>query len=193
MKKLLVLVLVMAMAGSAFAVADDGVRNLGIYFDMTADAVCTQAAPYGMVTAYLILTNPDVADIGGVEYTLTVDATAQLLSTTWMVGSVVDVGNDPGEHVVGFAGPFATSPATVLAMMSLINLDATGGPIFFSMGPSTPSSLPNGLPVILSGETLLPTGYSNLDGFHMAQINGLECTPVATDAVSFDSVKSLYR
>lgn len=192
MKKLLVLALTVVMASSAFAVVDEGANMLGFYFDATADTYCTSLGPYLSVDTHVILTNPDFDNLYGIEFGYEVSGNAMVLSTAWDNPQALDVGS-AGNHIVGFGSPSPCSPATLVATLSVMNLDPTSAPIGFSMMPSNPSSNELGLPTaLLADGVLLPLGFSTIDGVHCAEINGA-CDIVTTDAMTFDSVKSLYR
>lgn len=189
MKKLLVLVLAMAIASSAFAVVDPDPNSLGFYSDLTADTVLVEgAAPNSMHNVYLILTNPTFDGLWGIEYGYDVVGNGFVLSTTFANPSIVDVGS-PGNHIVGFAGPTPTTEATLVSTMSVLFI----GPNWdITLTGTEPSSLNPELPtLLLPGSVLMSSGDSTDIGNVNFSINGL--APVATDNVSFDPVKSLYR
>jgi hypothetical protein len=193
MKKLLVLVLAMAFAGSAFAVVDPDPNMVGIYFDMSADTYCTNAAPYGTVPAYLMLTNPDFDALYGFEVGYTFEGNGMVLSTVFANAQALDVGG-PGNHIVGFGAPSDTQPATLLATLSFLYMATDMSPVVFNLMGTDPSSNTEGLPtMLLAGGQLKTTGFSTIDGMYCAVINGVCEDIVDTDDMSFDGVKSLYR
>ena len=147
---------------------------------------------YATVPTYVIVTNPTFDYLYGFEFSYTITGTASVLNTAFANPQALDVGS-AGNHIVGFGSPSPCSPATLVATLSVMNLDPTSAPIGFSMMPSNPSSNTLGLPTaLLADGVLLPLGFSTIDGVHCAEINGA-CDIVATDAMTFDSVKSLYR
>lgn len=194
MKKMLVLILSLMIASSAMAVVDTDNDMLGIYFDMAADSNClTGLAPYAQAPAYVIMTNPTNDLIGGFEFGYDIVGNALVLETVFTSPQALDVGG-PGNHIVGLGSPMATSEATVLATLTVLNTDTAGAPVFFALHGSNPSSIDPALPTVLYGQGQLMTlGTSTLPGTYNAVING-ECGDVVdTDATSLDSFKSLYR
>ena len=192
MKKMLVLMLSLMVASSAFAVIDADPDMLGIYFDEAADVSCTSATPYATVVTYVIMTNPSNATIGGFEFGYDVDGAAQVLSTVFPPNAL-DVGS-AANHIVGLGAPLETTEATILATISVLNMDAAMGPIYFSLHGSNPSSIDPMLPTILFGQgNLMTLGTSTLPGTFSAVINGICEDVVATEETSFDALKSLYR
>lgn len=194
MKKLLVLVLAMAFAGSAFAIVDEDPNMVGMYFDMTADNYCADAAAYATIPAYLILTNPDFDALYGFEVGYETEGGAiNVLSTTFANPQALDVGQ-PGNHIVGFGAPTTCEPATLLATLSVLYMETAGAPVYFTLTGTEPSSNDMGLPtLLLAGGELITAGYSTIDGMYVATINGVCEDIVATDEITFDGVKSLYR
>jgi hypothetical protein len=189
MKKLLVLVLAISLASSAFAVVDPDANSLGFYSDLTADTVLVEGAlPNSMHSVYLILTNPTFDALYGIEYGYDMGGTGFVLSTTFAYPSIVDVGS-AGNHIVGFAGPLPTSEATLVSTMSVLFV---AGPVTFTLTGTVPSSVDPALPtLLLPGNVLMSSGDSTNIGNVNFAINGI--MPVATESVSFDSIKSLYR
>ena len=189
MKKLLVLVLAMAIAGSAFAVVDPDPDMLGVYFDTTADTYCLDGAA-GFTYGYVIMTMPS-APITGFQYGLTVEGMAPVLFANFP-GLNVDSNNLT--PVVGFANPVEPADAVVLGEYGF-NFVA-GMEAMFSLGGHPTAPFDYDAPAVVvevGGEpTKMPLGYSTIDGIHCAVVNGA-CDVVATEDMSFDGVKSLYR
>ncbi len=190
MKKLLVLVLAMTVASSAFAIIDPDPNSLGFYFDLTADTVEVQDAGINSQhTMYVILTNPTFQNLGGIEYGYVMEGSAFVLSNVWANPQALDIGS-AGNHIVGFGAPTPTTEATLIATMTVLFLDPVA--VNFTLTGTVPSSLDPALPTLLTdGDVLMSSGDSTDIGNINATING--ATPVATDPVSFDAVKSLYR
>lgn len=193
MKKLVVLLMAMLIATSAFAIVDPDDNMMGFYFDTEADNPCVSGvAPFTTVDMYLVMTNMTADALYGFEVGYTVEGSAMVLSTTFDNPSVIDVG-EAGNHIVGFGSPTIVAPVTFLATLNVMNMDADSNPIGFTMHGTIPSSIDPAYPVILlAGGELLSVGLSAESGYG-AEINGTDCGVVATDNVSFDSVKSLYR
>jgi hypothetical protein len=195
MKKLVLLLMAsMLVASSAFAVVDQDPDMVGMYFDPTADTTClTGVVPYAQVAAHVILTNPSFDYLYGFEFGYDVTGNAMILSSTFENPQALDVGEGQN-FIVGFGSPSACSEATVLVNMTIMNMNVTPEPISFNLRASNPSSNDLGLPtMLLANGQLLPVGYNTLDGNIVAVINGTCDDVVATDATTFDAVKSLYR
>jgi hypothetical protein len=94
-------------------------------------------------------------------------------------------------YIVGYSTPVPTSPATVLATVQLLVLDNV--PVHLTMGPANPASLGSALPIIMREDySLMPVGMSAPVG-PSASINAVDCSVVATDQASWDSIKAMYR
>nr|MEE4269549.1 hypothetical protein [Candidatus Krumholzibacteria bacterium] len=200
MKKLLVLVLTMVMATSAFAVIDSDPNSVGIYFDLTADTVqLGNVAPNSQVPVYFILTNPDFAELNGFELSYTVEGGSYFaLSHVFENPQALNIG-DPvaGVFIVGYGVPTMTTEATLLMTATILYLG--GDPLVFTLSGTEPSSMGNPLlPGLLGANSVIYLGGDSTDigninaAMGMGDIGTLP-EPVATEAASFDSVKSLYR
>jgi hypothetical protein len=94
--------------------------------------------------------------------------------------------------IVGLWTPYPTSIATPLVAINLIYMGTDNGPIDFFVHGTTPSSMNPDYPTLLTSDgELVMGGISVVEG-PAAQING-GCQVVATENISFDSIKSLYR
>lgn len=193
MKKLLVLVLTMAIAGSAFAVVDPDANSVGFYADMDADVVgIMDAAPYSTHNVYAMLTMPSFGELYGFELGYDTVGSAVVLSTTFANPQALDVGG-PGNHIVGFGGPTTCTEATLLMTLSVLYTDAEMGPVTMTLTGTEPSSIDPMLPTLLLADGELMTGGDSTDiGNVNFDINGVEDI-VATDSATFGTVKSLYR
>ena len=193
MKKLVVLLMAMLIATSAFAIVDPDADMMGFYFDTEADVYqLNDVAAFSTFDMYLVMTNMTADALYGFEVGYTIEGSAMVLSTTFDNPSVIDVG-EAGNHIVGFGSPTMTAPVTFLATLNVMNMDAALGPIGFTMHGTIPSSINPAYPVILLADgELLSVGLSAESGY-AAAINAPDGSVVATDNVSFDSVKSLYR
>jgi len=192
MKKLVVLLMAMLVATSAFAIVDPDDNMMGFYFDLEADNPCVDGiAPYSQVPMHLVMTNMTADALYGFEAGYTMEGNGMVLATVFANPSVIDVGS-AGNHIVGFGAPSMTAPVTLLATLTVMYMDTTMGPLDFMLHGTTPSSINPEFPVVLLADgELLSVGLSAAVGA-VSEING-GCTVVATDNVSFDSVKSLYR
>lgn len=192
MKKLLVLVLAMAIAGSAFAVVDPDANSVGFYSDLTADTVKMTVDPFSTNNVYVILTMPDFDELFGFEFGYDIDGSVIVLSALFDNPQALDVGG-PGNHIVGFGSPTTTTEATLLATMSVLYTDGASGPATLTLTGTEPSSIMPELPTLLLANGVLITGGDSTD---IGNINfgfNYDLDIVATEPMSFDSVKSLYR
>jgi hypothetical protein len=194
MKSIITLITSLLLATVALAVVDPGPDCVGLYFDMEAEQYCLDGVtPYQTVPLYLILTNPTFADLYGLECGVRIDGNCMVLSLTlaWPTSPVLP-GPDLGNLIVATGAPRPTSEATHLATASLLYLATDLSPVHFYLGGSDPSSIHPDFPsLLLAGGEVIMACKSVADG-PAAQING-ECQVVASEARTFDSLKSLYR
>lgn len=192
MKKLVVLLMAVLVATSAFAIEDLDVNSAGLYFDMNADTYCVEgAAPYSQHIMYMVFTNLDRDMLHGFEFGYDIVGSGMVLSTVFANPQALDVGG-AGNHIVGFGSPTTIEPVTLLATMTVLYTDTTGAPFALIAHGSNPSSADAAYPVALfANAEIINTGMSTVEGPSI-QINGA-CDVVATENVSFDSIKSLYR
>lgn len=197
MKKLLVLVLAMVLASSAFAVVDGDADMIGVYFDLTADTYCLPAGMGMFTPMYVILTNSSEPTIDGFQYSLSyeVEGTGFALQPFQTIAGGVP-GTNVGtalEPIFGFANPSETTEAFVLVQY-YINYTPTDV-VYFTLAAHPGALDANGgydLPAVQANLIMRDAGFSTIDGVHCAIIGGA-CDVVATEEVSFDSVKSMYR
>lgn len=191
MKKLaLVLALTLtALAGSAFA-TDWSADNVGIYFDEAGSTNCSSAAPFTPIPAYMVLTRLSTPNINAWEIALTY---SNVLSLNFVPrgGNFIDLGINPGEHLVGLAEALVPVNGTVvIADMTLMVQNTNpasiscNGVFFHSLDAKVPAFQGTD-EVIRELRPISPTGSPILT------ING-DCV-VATETSSFGEVKSLFR
>jgi len=191
MKKLIFLLMAILVASSAFAIIDPDSDSVGVYFDMTADTMEMDMAAPGAMTAYLLLTNPSGSEIGGFEAGLTIDGPSTPAVTTFDNPTALNVGTATN-MIVGFGTP---TPATEVTLLATIDIYYIGGPddvLSIYLSGSTPSSADPDYPVVVNDGAILITAMPVMAGMPCAGAN-LPETPVATQSMSFDNVKSLYR
>lgn len=159
----------------------------------------TTGTAVGLVQAYVVLINPSVGAVYGYEMGFTTGGGAHLVVSYQSAGpNPIDVGGGLGNHIVGFAGPMAITPggATLLGTINVFYQDVT--PVTITLAGTSPSSLLGewaGYPAILGPSDLIVIGgTSTAFGEVTGVINSADGSEiVATDEVSWDSVKSLYR
>jgi len=194
--KMLVLImsLTLFVATSALAVVDSRTDIIGMYWDDTADNCCT---PIAMVptNVYIILTNPSMPAINGFECAFDIEGTAQpfLLGATFFSELALDVAAGFQNFIVGYGVDQITTEATVLATVSILN--STGAELFFKLHQSDPSSIiGSNQPMILVGVSDRRPLTSHTEfPFVSAYMGADECSTVATEATTWDNVKSLYK
>ena len=202
MKKLVVLLLASLVATSAFAVIDPDPDMMGIYFDLEADVNCSEQMASVPFWAYLILTNTTAPTVSAYEvgYRNEGPGPGQLFRLNSLIANGdmtgLDLGEnaDPmmGDHIVGLSSPIPGNPATVLHAWNYMLLAQVSMDMFITSASQT--SIPGPYPVVLnaSTSTLFQVGQSTGGpDIPVASVNG-DC-PVATEDVSFGSVKSLFR
>lgn len=198
MKRLGMLLIVMLMASSAFAVIDPDPNMMGLYFDLNADTNSFAATVNVPFMAYLMLTNPTYADVSGFEagYEVVVPAGMEglyfRLNEDLQGGLNVAVGNTAllGEYVVGWPAPRTTSAATVLVAWQMMLIAPMQVEVF--LGPSNSPSVDNGLPALEIGGSIVSLGLSTGGAeIPVARVNG--AGPIAEEFSSFGGVKALFR
>jgi len=194
MKKVVAILMMSLFATSAFAVVDDAVNSMGIYFDLDADVYEATGPQYVPFNAYVMLTNPDFGGLFGYEFNFEVIGNCSVTGVALSGTGPIDVGT--GCYIVGLAAPLATSPATVLATISVFPMSAD--PISFELMGALPNSIVGSTvpALLLEGDAIIPAGLSaglteEGDTQICAYYNGAGV--VATDEASWDEVKSLYR
>jgi len=206
MKKLIALLVIALMASNAFALMDDGVNSLGVYFDETFDANCMDVPDANtQVVSYWVLANCAQPSMGGFEFMWGYDPAPAVdpfvLSTTLPAGAL-NIGDPPFEFIVGLGVPLVTSEATVLVTQTALWTVPPTEMLQIMAGPVENASIP-GVPVFNDGTDpglLFPMTFSTLTGEHQPDADGflsvgsIGCPgPVATDNTSFSNLKALYR
>ncbi len=201
MKKLTALtsILVLLLAGIAFAQVDADPDGLGFYFDEAGTLTChTTVAPFESVTGYLILTNlTDTFGVSGWE--AQVAAMGAAVAPAWTLTAGLDVDPSADGFQVGIgtdALALPAAPAVVLASWTGFIMNAGTDVVSFIISNVPGSSSFPTSPGYASGSNagvLIPlqvsSGYPY--GAPAAQINA--CDVVANEDMSFSNVKNLFR
>ncbi len=211
MKLFLACVLVALLANSVFALVCPEPDMLGVYFDLDANYFCTSVQPNVPIDAYVIATNVSADEVHGVEFGYTVltnvgwDGLVLRLAETLPVGAQ-NTGDSSsplvGDYNVDFASPVPGAGASiVLVTWQYLLLGPMA--VEFHLGPADSESLPDGLPAMDVGGSMAPlyplTGPVEWQR-PVATLNG-DCPvnfrcwihPVATEKLSWSTVKALYR
>ncbi len=201
MKKLLFAV--SALAALSLLAPSTGLAQATNILSFYADEAATQNNMTGVasstpVNIYLVVqnpTNPNLDDaavsfVQGVEFGYSLSG-GFALGIAFAVQNT-DVGGAPGNHIVGFAQPFAVTDgtATLATLTVLYTSDAT--PAFISLNPATPASVPGYMAVIDFSDIGHPVPclppFENFD-YNVFAINDV----VAVEDSSLDQVKAMYR
>ncbi len=192
MKKLLILLCVMLVASSSFAIIEPDDNMMGFYFDQDADTPIIYDIPaFSVVTMYLTLVNPTFNYLYGFEAGFDMSGEAMALSVIYTNPHVIDIG-EMGNHIVGFGEPTPMQAANILSTYTFLYSDADAcDPVEFFMHGTIPSSLDPAYPtVLLEGDELMSMGVSDWYGVTSAFYG--DCV-VPTTETSLGSIKSLYR
>lgn len=200
MKSCLAVILLVLVFNPAFAVVDPDPNSLGVYFDLEADSNYLEVGPATVFSAYVTLTNPTWDHVLAFEfgYELVVPSGMEgaifRLADTLPPYSIDIEWHDPlgGDYIVGMGLPYPTSEATVLVhWVFLLGLPMT---IEYFLGPSSPPSVPDNLPVIMNEDNvLMSVGISSGDvNLPVAEVNTGH-QPVTVQNANWGSLKSLFR
>lgn len=173
--------------------------TLGLYLDNAATTYEQASVAPGLITVYLCMVDHDIAALYGYEYGFTVDGTAVVTTVTNQGNGPIDVGGNtvPNNHIVGLASPMSTTPVTVVAEISVFVMDGTV--TYFTLHGAEPNSVPGSVTpaLLLAGDQIVRAGVSGWDADLQEptvclSINEVD-TVVATDEITLDGIKSLYR
>lgn len=197
MKKFaLVIFLAALITGNAFAQLDPDADGIGVYFDPCACVNCLELEQ-GEHLGYLVITHP--TSPGGVlGWEAKVWAEGPAFVTEWeLLGDSINVASREHEFIVGLGSPLYNPysyPAVVVAILHMLLVD-TAEPVNFYIDGVYFASHESGQPAYLDGEdySIIKPLQQSTGGpdYPVATING-ECA-VATESVTIDSIKALYR
>ncbi len=190
MKTTITLLFALLLATSALAIIDPAPDHMGLYFDTDANVYCQDGVPpYSQVELYLLMTNPTFEAIYGFEAGLSFEGNALVLGTDFANPQALNVGDDMN-MIVGFGSPTISEPATLLATITVMNMDTNMDAIFFDLHGSVPSSIDPLYPVVLLADGVLQLIETSGGPGPEAQINFCG-SPV--EKASLEQIKSLYR
>lgn len=204
MKKLLFAVTALAalsLLAPSTGIADTYYNQLGVYTDEAKTSSYMDAAQNSFNLLYVVLSNPYNDDSGelltsikGFEFKTVIGAEILEIALTWSLPDALDVGGagGAGNHIVGLGSPVEV-PANGLITLCTINYmvmnDTVPGLVHFA--PATPSSI-EGKMVILDANSVWTPLYPASSTF-ANPVFGFNTTIVATETVSMDGIKALYR
>ena len=179
-------------------------NHLGLYADEAATSVnLTEVAAFSTVPVYVVVTNPyntnldqPVSGIKAVEFQVVPPANVTVLGITF-TNTAVNVGTSINV-IAGFGTPVDVSGGmAVVATYSILYMDAAGtAPAPFHLAPAEPASISDMLAIQDAADELLYGLYPSSSTYDnpVFGINTIgDDVVVATDEVTFDSVKALYR
>ena len=176
--------------------------EIGIYFDLNADTVCSTVAPHIPFSAYIIITNPSTAEIWAIEFSLCVEIAGGSESMLFRLGEFWSAGffDFPMEpdwcldgRAIGFSEPIPqVGDNAVLVRLQYLLLSNIG--VEFFLGPHPVETIEDGLPAYGDGDGgVVPLNVSSGDpGLPVAAVNG-PCDVVPVVTKSFSGLKCLYR
>jgi len=175
--------LVIILAGLASA------ETMGLYFSETTYTEATAHAdvtPGVALASHLVVLDSSEAAIAGYEVQIT--CTAADFAIPFGVIGGMNSGTSTNQIVQLYAPVPVAPEGTVLTTLILTTGSTAPEEIMF--GPSEPSSLPDGLPVVDYGQgNLVACDYP----FGSEVVAWLNSEPVATEATSLSEIKSLFR
>ena len=195
MKKLLVVlsILTIAFAGSAFAQDAPWQNNAGVYLADGSHAA--DAAAGSTLDLHLILSNLTADSVAGFELKLVAFGPLFVMESSVVFPTqVINVGSRPGEYIVGFDVPMPADGSFEVMTFSAIVTDAAVPAglliqsVYFPSLPGVPNFLVDGG----TGE-LIELRQSTGGADDPVFVVNTQDIPVATESTSFDSLKSLYR
>jgi hypothetical protein len=192
MRKAIMVLMIMAIAGAAYGQSDSDANSIGVYFDEDALVYCaTPGITSG--TVFLCVTNiSESSGISGWECNVEIAPLGAYSIYSWTPrGSYINVATPP-DFVVGLGSPLPWAPSIVLLDIYMTILEYT--PIYFTVHPASPTSFSPPSPGYLEANTnnLVPLGYSVGSESICAIING-DCGVVGVEDQTWGGVKALYR
>lgn len=211
MKKLVLATMVAIMAISGTALAQG---TIGVYFDDAATDMVVEASTISVIHAYCIATDLMSTGVGGFEVQLTADAPLAMTNWTYPAESgAINVQTAP-TFLTGFAAPMpVVNGAFTLLEFDILVMSAN--PVNwteYEYEPTDPNdnayearvgvqeiffhSLAEPVPAYLDENgDILPLAIASANEYRFQPWSTVlgQFGPVATDEVTFDGVKSLFR
>jgi hypothetical protein len=207
MKKFAILLALSMIASSAFAIVDHGTSSLGFYFDNTGDVNCFAPTPFVPFTAYVIIANPTVSNMGGFEFSWRFNpqpAAPPIITAFTLPPQALNIGTN-NNVIVGLGGGLLTSEATVICSISMIATAAIPADTYIQVGPATPASHPLHAAYnnFANPAEIVDLNFSTVDGvqnvinaqgFVVPGVARMACAgPIATETETWSGVKALFQ
>ncbi len=192
MKLMTIAALAMLMATSALAFLDPTPDTIGIYLDTGAEEVCVDGLVDGGTnfTFYMIITNPSFDTMEGFLAGYSFDGIAGVNSAVLAQADATENGY-LGDHIVNYSSPVPTSDNTLLMTLSATFHDYEYGSARLKLHGIQFADKNGIVPGAMTGGDIVDLHLTYEDGTTI-RINE-DCGSVATDRLSFDGIKSLYR
>jgi hypothetical protein len=143
----------------------------------------------------LILVNPTLDDISGMEFGYSIEGPAEVVNLEWWTPNFLDLGS-PGNHIVRFGSPLILQDVNVLATFTILYTGDGQEPVGFRLFGSTPSIFGPEYPGLLDedGQVLSPIVWGTCygDGYS-GIIWPAYCCISPTEVRTWGSMKSLYK
>lgn len=173
--------------------------TLGLYLDADAQTYEVASLAAGLHTVYVCMVEHDVVALYGYEWGFSVTGTGGMVTAVTNLGTgPIDVGADPTyDHIVGLASPMTCDPVTVIGQIGVFMMNTE--PLYFTLHGASTNSVPgsNTPSLLLDSDRIIRAGTSGWDESLQEPTICLSInevgTVVATDEVTLDGIKSLYR
>lgn len=207
MKKLLVLLAVLALAAPAAAGLDPGTNGIGVYFDVEGNSNCASPAPYAPLNMYLLATNiNEPSGVSGWEAHVYFNPTPGAgVTYSYMGTGALNVLTAPDFQVGIGGGALPYAPAINLLTMNTFYLGgqlligvgeiitkATSFPVTHKPGFAAGND-PSRLVGLTPSSNVPWPGAAPFLAYVVAGVNaGINC-PVPNAESSWGNVKALYQ
>jgi hypothetical protein len=202
MKNWIATIAVCLLVQPALALLDDGQDSLGCYFDDLGDVNCFDPTPGVPFTLYFILANPWEDCVGYFEFAWRFEPPLDLQPAIYdlvLPPMSLNLG-DEQNLMVGIAYGLTSSPATVLASITVMTLAPVSSGQGVAVGPSTPSMFYEcpGYGDCSNLNEIWPMNYSSwpagqASGWWTVAALGCSAQVVAAESATWGDVKPLYR
>jgi len=196
MRRFILILIALTWAIPGYATIDPDPDQIGVYFDVDAMEMCYDYTGTP-VTAYVIITNPSLPDVAGVEYSVCTnwdwDYSIQLSSPNSCLFSIHPVENDECLDGLPASCNYTHSPAGTAAIVMTLRVRLFSEDRFeFFLGPY-PGADGEELPTYWGEDSVrVPLNVVSGDiSLPVATING-DC-PVSITESTFSRVKCWYR
>jgi len=176
--------------------------EIGVYFDLNADTVCTTVGPNIPFFANLIITNPSASEVWGIEFSLCPQISGGGENLLFQLGEIWSAGfiDQPVEtdwcldgKAIGFYEqvPQVGENVVLVRIQYMLLADIA---VEFYIGPNPDETIEDGLPAYVGANgVVVPLNVSSGDpGLPVAAVNG-QCNVVPVETRTFSGVKCLYR